>query len=313
MFVGLLGLTMTVCVVLEVFFLPATPNAPPYSREHTFITVESGDGRRLGNIMFSYAALIGIAHKHNMTPAMPASKAFPLPSFLQTRAVLTQDIPNLLGAYTNYEEYGRRACAYDMGLEAIPYRPTRLWGYFQSWKYFEHSEKAVRDEFQLQPAVKQSAEEYISREVLGSRGRQGVVLVGIHVRRGDITLDYFRNYGYTTPEKDYYQRAVERMHKDFGDNIHFIVCSDGIDWAKENLKDLDPHIHFSEGRKDYEDLAILSLCDHTIVSVGSFGWWAGWLAGGTVVYYAKWPREFSKLEYHVTKHHYFLPTWIPIR
>ena len=80
-------------------------------------------------------------------------------------------------------------------------------------------------------------------------------------------------------------------------------------WAKRNLN--FPDVVFSEGHSAQLDLAILSLCNHTIVSTGSFGWWAGWLANGTVVYYSKWPRPFSPLEYQVNKNDYFPPHWIP--
>ena len=34
------------------------------------------------------------------------------------------------------------------------------------------------------------------------------------------------------------------------------------------------------------DMALLSLCEHTVVSVGSFGWWSAWLANGVTVYYS---------------------------
>ena len=41
------------------------------------------------------------------------------------------------------------------------------------------------------------------------------------------------------------------------------------------------------------DMAILSLCDHFISTVGTLRWWIVWLAGGNVTYY-KWPaREKS--------------------
>ncbi|XP_052280959.1 galactoside alpha-(1,2)-fucosyltransferase 1-like [Dreissena polymorpha] len=42
-------------------------------------------------------------------------------------------------------------------------------------------------------------------------------------------------------------------------------------------------VAFLEGNSDAVDMAVLSLCDHTIVSTGTFGWWAAWLAGGTTI------------------------------
>ena len=30
---------------------------------------------------------------------------------------------------------------------------------------------------------------------------------------------------------------------------------------------------------------LLATCNHSIITIGTFGWWAAWLAGGRVVYY----------------------------
>jgi hypothetical protein len=38
-----------------------------------------------------------------------------------------------------------------------------------------------------------------------------------------------------------------------------------------------------------DDLATLALCEHTIVTAGSYGWWAAWLAGGNVVHDLQYP------------------------
>ena len=40
-----------------------------------------------------------------------------------------------------------------------------------------------------------------------------------------------------------------------------------------------------------EDFVLMSSCDHMIMAVGTFGWWASWLTsqrGGTSMYY-KYP------------------------
>ena len=60
------------------------------------------------------------------------------------------------------------------------------------------------------------------------------------------------------------------------------------------------------------DLAVLSRCNHTIMTVGTFGWWAAWLASGQVVYYANFPRPNSPLatEFSKSKADYFPPNWV---
>jgi len=35
-----------------------------------------------------------------------------------------------------------------------------------------------------------------------------------------------------------------------------------------------------EGDDAAEDMALLAACDHIILSLGTFGWWAAWLGAG---------------------------------
>ena len=60
------------------------------------------------------------------------------------------------------------------------------------------------------------------------------------------------------------------------------------------------------------DLAVLSSCDAVIVSTGSFGWWAAWLANKTTVYYANWPRPGTGFDQLLNRTTYFPAQWIPM-
>ena len=59
-------------------------------------------------------------------------------------------------------------------------------------------------------------------------------------------------------------------------------------------------------------LAGLAECSHSVISTGTFGWWAAYLAGGDAVYYQNWPRSGSKMEQMTDKADYFLPSWTPL-
>ena len=71
---------------------------------------------------------------------------------------------------------------------------------------------------------------------------------------------------------------------------HFLVMSDDRDWCRSQLApaSLAPLVTVPGGpRSAPGDLAALSLCNHTIASVGTYSWWGAWLAGGDVVMYAQ--------------------------
>ena len=61
-----------------------------------------------------------------------------------------------------------------------------------------------------------------------------------------------------------------------------------------NIKSRD--VVFANG-KDWtavEHLALLSRCNHSIITLGTYSWWSGWLAGGDVIYYKRYLRPNSK-------------------
>jgi hypothetical protein len=102
--------------------------------------------------------------------------------------------------------------------------------------------------------------------------------VSIHVRRGDYVSDAGTNRFHGTCSVDYYHDAVDRI-SGFAPASHFFVFSDGIDWAKENLRLRQPvtYVDFNDGEKNYEDLRLMSLCKHHIIANSSFSWWGAWL------------------------------------
>ena len=60
------------------------------------------------------------------------------------------------------------------------------------------------------------------------------------------------------------------------------------------------------------DLALLAQCNDSIMSVGTFGWWGAWLAGGDVIYFNQPIENGSNIGIHkfwVNKD-FFWPTWI---
>ena len=47
-----------------------------------------------------------------------------------------------------------------------------------------------------------------------------------------------------------------------------------MEWCKEVFHD---EFIFVEGNNQYEDLCLMSLCNHNIISNSSYSWWAAWL------------------------------------
>ena len=78
--------------------------------------------------------------------------------------------------------------------------------------------------------------------------------------------------GYIGPSMDLFRNK-------FNNTVMFLYVSDDKEWIKNNMKrDKDVVIGSSDSTGD--DLALLSLCDHTIMTRGTFSTWAAMLAGG---------------------------------
>nr|XP_053632759.1 galactoside alpha-(1,2)-fucosyltransferase 1-like [Cherax quadricarinatus] len=107
------------------------------------------------------------------------------------------------------------------------------------------------------------------------------VLVGIHVRRTDY-VDFIRNYEGRLPGEAYFRRAMQYFRDKFR-RVIFVVASDGTQYATEKFAHY-PDVTFSPGTTWQVDLATLASCNHSIISLGSYGFWTGYLTGGQVLY-----------------------------
>lgn len=108
--------------------------------------------------------------------------------------------------------------------------------------------------------------------------------IALHVRRQDyVGLQHFHGL----PTLDYYREAVKQIRaRDWVDRV--MVFSDDIDWCTQNLP---RDFHFVRGTTKYEDMQLMSECDHIVTANSSFSWWAAWLGerpGRIVVTPKRW-------------------------
>ena len=86
--------------------------------------------------------------------------------------------------------------------------------------------------------------------------------------------------------------------------------TDDPNWCKQRLGILR-NVTVVHGSVQ-QDLAQLVVCDHMILTFGSFSWWAAWLNDGDVVYFDKpYTGQRASRNEKMKKRH-FLPYWIPM-
>ena len=256
---------------------------------------------RLGNKMFQLASAIGIARK-NGRPLIIDSEFHGsvnhLLALTQNTYFKVGDPP--LNVTILEQKYGH---VFYQRYFSLPNKPIEIRGYFQSYKYFRFMKSEIRQLFTFNKKYVESAKLIIS-DIKENYGNTAVVAV--HVRRRDILSQLEYCNGMRVPRMTYFLKAMEYFKRRYH-MVHFVICTDDVKWCQKHFGKLSD-VTISDQSADI-DLSTLTQCDDIILSVGSYGWWAGWLNEGTVVYFDK-PYADNRTE--VMKADYFLPQWKPL-
>jgi hypothetical protein len=107
-----------------------------------------------------------------------------------------------------------------------------------------------------------------------ARKIEGENSVSIHVRRGDF-LQY-PNFAVCTP--DYYDQAVTRARDELSSPT-FWIFSDDIPWCRAHFPGTEfRFVDLPESQRNpLNDMRLMSLASHHIISNSSYSWWAAWL------------------------------------
>lgn len=150
---------------------------------------------------------------------------------------------------------------------------VKFFGYFQSYKYFQHNFEKINDLLDF-PSQK--------KEILENNPLDYENMISIHFRIGD----YAQLQGYhplMTPE--YYMRCIDYIiQKSNRTDWKFLVfCEKNdlhiVDSSLSIIKQKHPEINFiicNHELKDWQQMLQMSLCKHNIIANSSFSWWAAY-------------------------------------
>ena len=291
----------------------------------------------IGNQMFQFASSYGIAASKNMNMViLPNCR---LLDIFQLKTYIISNYSSIDSAMCSGSKYRvikekQNAIFEKRMMEFDPGTNVRLIVYLQSFHYFERYNLELRNQFTFRTEIQieslsvlfnilrplditcykrtgtltgvRKVDCYSNQDRTSS---SKFTLIGMHVRRGDWLRHPHPKLGFQTATKEYLHRSVN-WYKSRYERLIFIVATNGLNWTKTNMPP-DTRAVYLEGHSASVDMATLTLCDHILSTVGTFGWWLGWLAGGDVTYY-KWPAregsEFRKtFDKNFTDH--FLPQW----
>jgi hypothetical protein len=146
-----------------------------------------------------------------------------------------------------------------------------LAGYWQSDKYFSAVADQIREDFSFK--LPMSLENFeISSEVRKTES------VSLHVRRGDYISNINNIKTYAACSIDYYRDAINCILSRL-ESPCFYIFSDDVDWVRRNLKIECRHRYVvnNSSSESFNDMRLMSLCNHHIIANSSFSWWGAWL------------------------------------
>jgi hypothetical protein len=161
----------------------------------------------------------------------------------------------------------------------IPSRNILLFGYFQSYKYFEANYSII---------CKMIGLENLKENLLKKMNYDANFLkqtISMHFRIGD-----YKNIQDYHPilKKEYYQNALNYILTKNSNTLNTVIyfCED-TDLSEVNemigyLSSIYPLLKFIRGEnklKDWEQMLLMSCCHHNIIANSSFSWWAAYFNG----------------------------------
>lgn len=157
--------------------------------------------------------------------------------------------------------------------ERVLFLPNNVYleGYWQSERYFKDIQGLLKPEFSIK-----------DEQDKANRGLTELIhsteSVNLHIRRGDYISNPITNEIHGTCSFDYYRRALEKLTETV-EEPHLFIFSDDQEWVRNNLKLAYPStlVEINGPDKDYEDMRLMSLCNHHIIANSSFSWWGAWL------------------------------------
>ena len=253
-------------------------------------------GGRLGNQMFQYASLLGIADATHMRPIENKRGhrrvSLITHAFKLSPGTILVDEDLFSRKFETIKELGPET--FTSRFMQHHNKDTMMEGYLQSYKYFDHIADRIRKEFTFKDDYMQKARSWIANASrIAGRGEM-TTLIGIHAyRAGGIA---------------YFENAMAYYRSKYTDAL-FVLTNSASAYQEKHLLANKTDIVKTDTARPPLDMAILSLCNHSIMTYGTFGWWSAWLAGGDVIYYGKYPSKDPALG-HIRKEDYYPRHWI---
>ena len=134
-------------------------------------------------------------------------------------------------------------------------------GFFQTEKYFKHIRDEIKGDFEFKDEIASPCKDMMA-EIDEP--------VSLHIRR----TDYISNPNHSALGLEYYEKALKQFDK----RSTIVVFSDDPDWCNEQELFSSDRFLVAEENSAYVDMCLMTLCKGHIIANSSFSWWGAWLS-----------------------------------
>ncbi|XP_043915663.1 galactoside alpha-(1,2)-fucosyltransferase 2-like [Protopterus annectens] len=266
-----------------------------------------GTNGRLGNQMGAFSSLLGLANINGHQPYIEQHMYnYLAPYFQITVPLIHNEVANKI-KWKHYWLHDWISPEH----KKIEGEFVKFSGYPNSWTFYHHIRDEIRKQFTVHEFIREDVNSYLQK-IKGMR--KNVTYIGVHVRRGDYVHVMPNTWKGVVADRDYLEKAMKYFRDKYQEPV-FVITSDGLDWCKSNLDNSRGDIYFPgdvTSSTPAVDLAMLIHCNHTIMTIGTFGFWAGYLTGGEVIYLDKYVLPNSPFLNVFKYEAFYLPEWIGI-
>jgi hypothetical protein len=161
------------------------------------------------------------------------------------------------------------ATLYDVRFENLKNGITLL-GYFQNEAYFKDYCEEIRKDFVFNPPINEQNCK-IANEISACNA------VSLHVRRGDYLSNKNAVNTFANLSIEYYHAAIQKILEKVKTPCFFIF-SDDMEWAKQQFHEYNCRfVNINHGKDSFNDMRLMSFCQHNIIANSSFSWWGAYL------------------------------------
>lgn len=254
----------------------------------------------LGNQLFQIFTCIAYSLTHKVSFRLPLEKEDKTSAKGDLRPTYWKSLLSRLIPFLSSDRniYFPNVIFYQQGFHYSPIPTnidpdTQFIGYFQSDKYFDHQRENILKMLninEIQEKIKERFHMYFDQE--------NTTVISMHFRLGD--YKHLSGFHDVIP-LEYYKKALDYMLEKIDGNVRVILFGEKQDEhiLKGNKEELE---RYTENKNiefiqcgfdihDYDQMILMSLCDHNIIANSSFSWFGAYLNENKekmVTYTRKW-------------------------